>query len=76
LPKSDNPGRIAENIAVYGFEIEEADMERLDDLDQGDAGAIGEFFGGGLRIALFSSALVTKTYMLKICKPVIAVSNT
>jgi diketogulonate reductase-like aldo/keto reductase len=47
LPKSDNPGRIAENMDVYGFEIEEADMERLDDLDQGDAGAIGESFFGG-----------------------------
>ncbi|KAI9778006.1 MAG: hypothetical protein M1839_008411 [Geoglossum umbratile] len=40
LPKSDNPGRIAENMDIYGFEIEEADIERLDGLDEGDAGAI------------------------------------
>jgi diketogulonate reductase-like aldo/keto reductase len=40
LPKSDNPGRIAEN--VDGFEIEGADMERLDELDEGAKGALGE----------------------------------
>ena len=44
MPKSDNPGRISENMDVYGFEIEEADMEKLDGLDEGDAGAIGESF--------------------------------
>ncbi|KAI9763409.1 MAG: hypothetical protein M1840_000540 [Geoglossum simile] len=44
LPKSDNPVRIAENTDIYGFEIEEVDMERLDGLDQGNAGAIGESF--------------------------------
>jgi diketogulonate reductase-like aldo/keto reductase len=42
LPKSDNPGRIAENADVFGFEVERADMERLDELDEGAKGALGE----------------------------------
>jgi diketogulonate reductase-like aldo/keto reductase len=40
LPKSDNPDRIKQNADVYDFDIKEADMSRLDGLDQGDAGAV------------------------------------
>ncbi|KAG8532234.1 uncharacterized protein KY384_003875 [Bacidia gigantensis] len=40
LPKSDTPSRIEANVDVYGFEIDDTDMTKLDDLDQGPAGAI------------------------------------
>ena len=40
LPKSDTPHRIEENVNVYGFELDEADMKELDRLDQGEQGAI------------------------------------
>ena len=40
LPKSDTPSRIESNADVYGWEISEEDMKKLDDLDQGDEGAI------------------------------------
>ena len=42
LPKSDTPSRIVENADVFGFDISKEDMAKLDDLDQGDAGAIVE----------------------------------
>ncbi|KAF2015876.1 Aldo/keto reductase [Aaosphaeria arxii CBS 175.79] len=40
LPKSDTPSRIEENANLFGFELDEGDMGKLDDLDQGAAGAI------------------------------------
>jgi diketogulonate reductase-like aldo/keto reductase len=42
LPKTDNPERIASNADVFGFEISVDDMDILNSLDQGDAGAIVE----------------------------------
>lgn len=42
LPKTDNPDRIAANADVFDFHLKEEDMEILDSLDQGDAGAIVE----------------------------------
>jgi diketogulonate reductase-like aldo/keto reductase len=42
LPKSSNPERIAGNADVYDFEISQDDLDVLDYLDQGAAGAIVE----------------------------------
>ncbi|KAF2108979.1 NADP-dependent oxidoreductase domain-containing protein [Lophiotrema nucula] len=40
LPKSDTATRIESNAKVYDFQLDEEDVERLDDLDQGDKGAL------------------------------------
>ncbi|KAL5419438.1 hypothetical protein PMIN04_006936 [Paraphaeosphaeria minitans] len=40
LPKSDSPERIEKNAYVYGFELDDKDMQSLDGLDQGKSGAI------------------------------------
>ncbi|KAL8988780.1 MAG: hypothetical protein Q9169_008499 [Polycauliona sp. 2 TL-2023] len=40
LPKSDTPSRIEANADLYEFELDDADMKRLDGLDQGEKGAI------------------------------------
>lgn len=42
LPKTDNPERIAANADVFDFNISAEDMDILDSLDQGPAGAIVE----------------------------------
>ena len=42
LPKTDNPDRIAANADVFDFDISPEDMNLLDSLDQGSAGAIVE----------------------------------
>ena len=42
LPKSDNPQRIAANADLYGFHLDDKDMDALDGLDQGSKGAIVE----------------------------------
>lgn len=42
LPKSETPERIRQNAQVYGFELDDADMAKLDGLNQGAAGAIVE----------------------------------
>lgn len=42
LPKSDDPTRIHENADIYDFEISQEDMEALNGLDQGPAGAMDE----------------------------------
>ncbi|EIM90875.1 Aldo/keto reductase [Stereum hirsutum FP-91666 SS1] len=40
LPKSATPARIRSNANLYDFSLDEEDMERIDALDKGDAGAI------------------------------------
>lgn len=35
IPKSKNPARLIENISVFDFELEEADMEKLNGMNQG-----------------------------------------
>ena len=40
LVKSTTPSRIHSNTKLYDFVLEQEDMEKLDALDQGDAGAI------------------------------------
>jgi diketogulonate reductase-like aldo/keto reductase len=42
LPKSDDPTRIHENADIYDFELSHEDMEALNGLDQGPAGAMDE----------------------------------
>src|SRR5699024_1611001 len=36
IPKSGNPGRIEENLAVFDFELTADQMARIDSLDSGD----------------------------------------
>jgi len=40
LPKSQNPDRVRSNIDVFGFEISNEDIEKLDELDRGKDGAV------------------------------------
>ncbi len=37
IPRSGNPGRIAENLDIFDFELDDSEMERITGLDQGDA---------------------------------------
>ena len=37
IPRSGNPGRIAENIDIFDFELSVAEMSRINALDRGDA---------------------------------------
>jgi 2,5-diketo-D-gluconate reductase A len=39
VPKSANPSRLAENIAVFDIELSARDMAALDRLDRGEAAA-------------------------------------
>jgi 2,5-diketo-D-gluconate reductase A len=41
FPKSVTPERIRENIAIFDFELETADVETIDALDRGEAGRGG-----------------------------------
>jgi len=46
VPKSGNPGRIAENLDVFGFELTPEQLDRIDALDRGEVGvADPESFG-------------------------------
>jgi diketogulonate reductase-like aldo/keto reductase len=40
LPKSDNSERIAQNADVYGFELSEEDMSKLDEQNTEGSGAL------------------------------------
>lgn len=41
IPKSQHAGRIAQNLDVFGFELDDAQLAAIDGLDRGDAGRIG-----------------------------------
>ena len=41
IPKSENPGRIRENAAIYDFELDDEDLAKIATLDKGQAGNIG-----------------------------------
>ncbi|MFW5694417.1 MAG: aldo/keto reductase [Alkalispirochaeta sp.] len=41
IPKSVTPHRIVDNADVFDFELTPAEMERIDALDQGEAGRLG-----------------------------------
>jgi len=41
FPKSTTPARIKENFELFDFELEPADVEKIDALDQGEAGRRG-----------------------------------
>jgi 2,5-diketo-D-gluconate reductase A len=38
IPRSGNPGRIAENIDIFDFELGAAEMDRINALDRGEVG--------------------------------------
>jgi diketogulonate reductase-like aldo/keto reductase len=40
LPKSDTPERISSNADIYGFNLNDQEMESLNAKDEGPAGAI------------------------------------
>jgi 2,5-diketo-D-gluconate reductase A len=37
IPRSSNPGRIAENIDVFDFELSEQEMNAISELDRGES---------------------------------------
>jgi 2,5-diketo-D-gluconate reductase A len=41
FPKSTTPARIRENFDLFDFELEPADLEKIDGLDRGEAGRTG-----------------------------------
>lgn len=43
IPKSDREERIKENAAVFGWSLEDADMQAIEALDEGQKGNIGEW---------------------------------
>ncbi|KAF3917126.1 hypothetical protein ABW20_dc0107173 [Dactylellina cionopaga] len=43
IPKSDREERIKENMEIFGWELDEDDMEKIRSLDEGIAGKLGEW---------------------------------
>lgn len=41
IPKSENPGRIAENVGLYDFAFDQEDLTQIADMDSGQDGNIG-----------------------------------
>ena len=43
IPKSENPGRIKENVGIYDFALDEEDLRKIAKLDAGQEGSIGDW---------------------------------
>ena len=43
IPKSDKESRIIENSGVFGWELKDEDLDRIDALDEGQKGNVGEW---------------------------------
>ena len=43
IPKSDRETRIVENKGLFGWELDEDDMAKIEKLDEGQKGNIGEW---------------------------------
>lgn len=43
IPKSTNPSRIKENFGLFGWELEDEDVDKLNDLDMGESARICDF---------------------------------
>ena len=43
IPKSDKESRIIENSGVFGWELKDEDLDRIDVLDEGQKGNVGEW---------------------------------
>lgn len=43
IPKSDKEARIEENMGIFGWELSDEDMKRIDELDEGQKGNVGEW---------------------------------
>lgn len=43
IPKSTNPARLKQNIDIFGFELDQEDMKKMNELDQGGKARILDF---------------------------------
>ena len=43
IPKSEDPGRICENAAIYDFQLDDEDLAEIAKLDAGQDGNVGDW---------------------------------
>lgn len=70
IPKSTNPERLRQNLDIFNFELDSADMEKLNGLDQGGAGRLLDFglFKGYVLCKLHKFALVIQSEFCLCCE--------